>query len=196
LSGLSKKEVNMKVVKLIVLGVAGAAFCVWMAGCTTSKDARTASAERISASHDASINNALEQQVIPNITVSGSSNSVVVAPQPLKRTTDINDAVDTEGAANNMSRSSFRFSMSTWLAFGFALFGLAFALVGWVVFSRGSAAGKAADATAAEAINAAHTGFASVMSTVETLLAHSKDDATTAQLLTIKSAVEKERGKL
>jgi uncharacterized protein YcfL len=154
-------------------------------GCATSRDARTASAERISATHASTIDKSLEAEQIPIVTQSGNSNSITIVPAEVLRTIRVNDAVDTEGAASNSARSSFKMSFSTWLAIGFATLAGAALLVAWVVFSKFSALGQATD-----------RGFGVIGDQISTLAATVTTDEAANALAQLRASVEKQRGKL
>lgn len=155
---------------------------ILLAGCSTQRDARTASAERISASHAATIDKSLSQGLVPNITQSGSSNTLMVVPPNFNTTTKISDDVNTEGDASSSMRTMFRASASTWV---FGCLAFAALIIAWIFFSKFTAAGAAAD-----------RGFGAVIGQVETLAAHVNSEEAAHAIASIKAALEKQRGKV
>lgn len=174
---------NIKIGGLLLLFIIVAIYS--LTGCSTSKASRAQTAEAVSAAHSATINKSVEGTQIPNVTVSGSSNTVTIAPTPLHATTDISDTANTKGDASGDYRSTFHASFSTWLAIGFAAAMIGALLLAWVIWSKGSAAGAAAD-----------QGFAGAINTVATLATHSTEPAVMAALNTVRADLEKARGKI
>ena len=165
--------------------IAVAILSLLFVGCSTSRSSRTRSAENVSAAHASTIEKSLEAQQLPNVTVSGSSNVVTVAPVPVKATIDVSDSASTRGEASGDTRATFRASFSTWLAVAAAAVALAALLLAWVFWSKLSASGSAADRAVAGAI-----------STVETLAAHVSQTEAAHALSTVRASLEKARGKL
>lgn len=159
-------------------------FAFLLMGCSTSKTARATTAENVSAAHAVTINKSVESHQIPNVTVSGASNTVQIAPMPLRIKTEIDDVADTKGDASGDYRSTFRASISTFVAIGLVLIALAAAAIAWTFFSRLTAIGAAAD-----------RGFGSAIDTVSTLASSSTDSATINALSVVRASLEKERGK-
>jgi hypothetical protein len=155
------------------------------AGCGLSRKTAASSAQTVAASHASTIDKSLEGQTVPNVTVSGSSNVVTVAPVPLRSTTTVTDRANTEGAATDESRSLFRANVSSWFALGFALFGLAAALVAYWFWSQGTATGRAADA-----------GIGTAIDTVASWQSRVVTEESALALADIKSSLEKQRGKI
>lgn len=152
------------------------------AGCSTQRDARTASAERISASHATTIDKSLSQGLIPTITQSGSSNTLMVVPPNFNAATKVGDDVSTEGDASSSMRTMFRASVSTWV---FGCLAFAALILAWVFFSKFSAAGAAAD-----------RGFGAVIGQVEMLASHVNTEEAAHAIASVKAALEKQRGKV
>lgn len=158
---------------------------ILLTACSTSRQSRVQTAENINAAHAATIDKTLQGQTIPNVTVSGSSNVVTVAPLPIKQTLAVSDNVNTTGTASGDFASSFKLSTSVWVCMAFACIGAAALCVAWVFFSKGSAAGAAAD-----------KGFAVAIDTAQALAAHSTTPETLQVLATLRGDLEKQRGKL
>lgn len=151
--------------KLLILAVSVS--CLALAGCSMSRQSKAVSAEQVAASHETSVRRAHDGETLPNVTVSGSSNVVTVSGSRAVSEFEVNDAANTKGAASGESRSTFRGSLSTWLAVAFAALALTALLVGFVVWRNGSAAGRAADAGLAEMIRAVRSKMATATSTTE-----------------------------
>lgn len=173
----------MKKLFRVLLVIVG--FCLLLGGCSTEKSARAISSENIAASHESSIKRALEGSQLPNVTVSGSSNTVTVGASPVNSTIDVQDTSNAQGAAAGDTQSHFRASISGWIAFAAAAVAIATLLVAWVLWSKLSASGAAAD-----------MGFASAIDTIHALCASNVEPQAAIALASIKAELEKQRGKL
>ena len=159
------------VIKALVLNffiLAALALLAWaLAGCTAARTNQSRSAESVAASHDATIRRAVTGPVTPNITVSGSSNVVTVTPAQSHTDAAVTDQAETRGEASGENRSTFRFGIPLAVALGGVCFGVAALLVAYVVWSRGSAAGRAADAGFSAAIDHVQSGGGNVLALLE-----------------------------
>ena len=156
---------------------------ILLSACSTSRQSRVQTAEAIANTHATTIDKSLQGATIPNVTVSGSSNVVTVAPLPVKQSLTVADNVNTSGTATGDFASSFKFTFSTWIALGFAAIAVAALLFAWVFWSKASATGATADKAFSGAIDTVHTLSSGVI-TPEVAQA----------LATIRADLEKRRG--
>lgn len=171
--------------KMIPMLAAFVIVAALISGCSTSRRATATTAENVAAAHASTIEKSLEADRIPNVTVSGSSNVVTVAPVPTKATVSIDDAANTKGEASGSTRSYFRASVSTWVAVAAAALAISLLLLAWILWSKLSSSGQAAD-----------HAFAAGIGTVETLASHVTGDEAAQALATVRAALEKARGKV
>lgn len=159
----------------------GFLFC--LSGCSMSRQARTVTAENISTTQNRTIERALESAVIPNVTVSGSSNTVTIAPPYSKGTLSVVDVSAVDGSASGDVKTASKFSASVWIAIAASAFAVGLLLLAWILFSKLTAVGATSD-----------RAFAAGIDTVGTLAAQATSPETISALTSIRADLEKRRG--
>ncbi len=158
---------------------------VFLSGCAFEKSSRAITAENIANAHATTIDRTIEGERIPNVTVSGSSNTVTIGtPATMSRLT-VNDSADTKGTATGDFTSKTKANVSMWIAIALACLCLGLLLIAYVFFSRATATGMAAD-----------KGIAASIDTVATLAAHSTSTEVISALTSVRADLEKRRGSL
>ncbi len=131
-------------------------FC---AGCALRSEARAKSAETITANHESTITRSLRGDMVPNVSVSGTNNSVRVGSFPVETTLEVFDKSTTKGAADNASTRSFSWSFSVWIALAGTILAISFGLLSWVLYSKLTATGAASDKAVGSIIEAHEHGI-------------------------------------
>lgn len=127
-------------------------------------------------------NNTLDINVIPSDAYSANVNA------------QSDSSLDASEKSSKSESSSVRMPIGVAIAIG--CFGLTMLIVAWILFSKLTAAGKAADIAVANVATQADRAFSVVCGLIESQLQTSTSDTDNAKLASILNAVNKERGKL